>query len=101
MQQVNEIFGFLTPKQLTTLDNKTLREKATSLANLYRDDLNKDELFVEIENFKYSVIGIENLAGNEAKKSELNSIALDFLNYLYTTGLHKNYANLTTALEST
>ncbi|GBN90583.1 hypothetical protein AVEN_61171-1 [Araneus ventricosus] len=25
MQKVNEIFGFLSPKQLTTLDNKTLR----------------------------------------------------------------------------
>ncbi|GBN26070.1 hypothetical protein AVEN_100458-1 [Araneus ventricosus] len=65
MQQVNEIFGFLPSKQLTTLDNKTLSEKATTLANLYRDDLNKDELSVEIESFKYSVIGSENVAGNE------------------------------------
>ncbi|GBM56118.1 hypothetical protein AVEN_6768-1 [Araneus ventricosus] len=52
MQKVNEIFGFLSPKQLTTLDNKTLREKATTLANLYRDDLDMDELSVEIESFK-------------------------------------------------
>ncbi|GBM95478.1 hypothetical protein AVEN_213846-1 [Araneus ventricosus] len=98
MQKVNEMFGFLSPKQLTTLDNKTLREKATTLANLYRDDLDKDELSVEIESFKYSVIGSDNLAGSESKKSKLNSTALDFLNYLYTTGLHENYSNLTTAL---
>ncbi|GBM87550.1 hypothetical protein AVEN_139780-1 [Araneus ventricosus] len=65
MQKVNDIFGFLSPKQLTTLDNKTLREKATTLANVYRDDLDKDELSVEIESFKYSVIGSDNLAGNE------------------------------------
>ncbi|GBN34922.1 Zinc finger MYM-type protein 1 [Araneus ventricosus] len=68
MQKVNEMFGFLSPKQLTTLDNKTLREKATTLANLYRDDLDKDELSVEIESFKYSVIGSDNLAGSESKK---------------------------------
>ncbi|GBO14542.1 hypothetical protein AVEN_202666-1, partial [Araneus ventricosus] len=55
MQKVNEIFVFLSPKQLTTLDNKTLREKANTLANLYRDDLDKDELSVEIESFKYTV----------------------------------------------
>ncbi|GBM56184.1 hypothetical protein AVEN_226084-1 [Araneus ventricosus] len=55
MQKVNEIFGFLSPKQLTTLDNKTLREKASTLRNLYRDDLDKDELSVEIESFKYTV----------------------------------------------
>ncbi|GBO03384.1 hypothetical protein AVEN_139558-1 [Araneus ventricosus] len=66
MQKVNEIFGFLSPKQLTTLDNKTLREEAvTTLANLYPHDLEKDELAVEIESFKYSVIGSDNLAGNE------------------------------------
>ncbi|GBM72802.1 hypothetical protein AVEN_230355-1 [Araneus ventricosus] len=52
MQKVNEIFGFLSPKQLTTLDNKTLREEAaTTLANLYPHDLEKDELDVEIESF--------------------------------------------------
>ncbi|GBM05926.1 hypothetical protein AVEN_135286-1 [Araneus ventricosus] len=52
MQEVNEIFGFLSPKQLTTLDNKTLREEAaTTLANLYPHDMEKDELAVEIENF--------------------------------------------------
>ncbi|GBM82734.1 hypothetical protein AVEN_183173-1 [Araneus ventricosus] len=57
MQKVNEIFGLLSPKQLTTLDNKTLRdEAATTLANLYLHDLEKDELAVEIESFKYSVI---------------------------------------------
>ncbi|GBM79049.1 hypothetical protein AVEN_67994-1, partial [Araneus ventricosus] len=57
MQKVNEIFGFLSPKQLTTLDNKTLREEAaTTLENLYPHDLEKDELAVEIESFKYSVI---------------------------------------------
>ncbi|GBM14121.1 hypothetical protein AVEN_37667-1 [Araneus ventricosus] len=57
MQEVNEIFRFMSPKQLTTLDNKTLREEAaTTLANLYPHDLEKDELAVEIENFKYSVI---------------------------------------------
>ncbi|GBM80840.1 hypothetical protein AVEN_54879-1 [Araneus ventricosus] len=65
MQKVNEIFGFLSPKQLTTLDNKTLRKKATTLANLYQDDLDKDELSVEIDSFKYSVIGSDNLSGNE------------------------------------
>ncbi|GBO34722.1 hypothetical protein AVEN_148649-1 [Araneus ventricosus] len=65
MQKVNEIFGFLSPKQLTTLDNKTLREKASTLRNLYRDDLDKDELSVEIESFKYTVICSDNLAGNE------------------------------------
>ncbi|GBO05062.1 hypothetical protein AVEN_113146-1 [Araneus ventricosus] len=66
MQKVNEIFGFLSPKQLTTLDNKTLREEAaTTLANLYPHDLEKDELAVEIESFKYSVIGSDNLAENE------------------------------------
>ncbi|GBM63978.1 hypothetical protein AVEN_17559-1 [Araneus ventricosus] len=66
MQNVNEIFGFLSPKQLTTLDNKTLREEAaTTLANFYPHDLEKDELAVEIESFKYSVIGSDNLAGNE------------------------------------
>ncbi|GBL89044.1 hypothetical protein AVEN_255189-1 [Araneus ventricosus] len=43
MQKVNEIFGFLSPKQLTTLDNKTLGEEATTLANLYRDDLDKKD----------------------------------------------------------
>ncbi|GBM07120.1 hypothetical protein AVEN_177083-1 [Araneus ventricosus] len=60
MQKVNEIFGLLSPKQLTTLDNKTLRdEAATTLANLYPHDLEKDELAVEIESFKYSVIGNE------------------------------------------
>ncbi|GBL82426.1 hypothetical protein AVEN_252565-1 [Araneus ventricosus] len=95
MQKVNEIFGFLYPKQLTTLDSKTLRQKATTLANLYRDDLEKDELSVEIESF---YVASDNLAGNESKKSKLNSITLDFLNYLYTTGLHENYSNLTTAL---
>ncbi|GBN67341.1 hypothetical protein AVEN_203743-1 [Araneus ventricosus] len=63
-QKVNEIFGFLSPKQLTTIDNKTSREKATTLANLYRDDLDKDKLSVEIESFKYSVIDSDNLAGN-------------------------------------
>ncbi|GBL79950.1 hypothetical protein AVEN_28989-1 [Araneus ventricosus] len=65
MQKVKEIFGFLSPKQLTTLDNKILREKATTLANLYRDDLDKDELFVEIESFKHSVIGSYDLTENE------------------------------------
>ncbi|GBM35276.1 hypothetical protein AVEN_45539-1 [Araneus ventricosus] len=55
---------FLSPKQLTTLHNKILREKATTFANLYRDSLDKDELFAEIESFKYSVIGSDNLAGN-------------------------------------
>ncbi|GBM25467.1 hypothetical protein AVEN_261581-1 [Araneus ventricosus] len=30
MQKVNEIFGFLSLKQLTILDNKTLREYATN-----------------------------------------------------------------------
>ncbi|GBM31520.1 hypothetical protein AVEN_247223-1 [Araneus ventricosus] len=64
MQKVNEIFGILVSKQLMTLDNKILREKATTLTNLYRDDLDKDELSVEIESFKYSVIGSGNLAGN-------------------------------------
>ncbi|GBM89013.1 hypothetical protein AVEN_51215-1 [Araneus ventricosus] len=44
IQKVNEIFGFMSPKQLTTLDNKTLREKATTFANLYRDDLDKEHL---------------------------------------------------------
>ncbi|GBM40126.1 hypothetical protein AVEN_208703-1 [Araneus ventricosus] len=78
MQKVNEIFGFLSPKQLTTLDNKTLREKASTLRNLYRDDLDKDELSVEIESFKYTVVSSDNLAGNESKKSKLNSTALDF-----------------------
>ncbi|GBM84249.1 hypothetical protein AVEN_162144-1 [Araneus ventricosus] len=78
MQKVNEIFGFLSPKQLTTLDNKTLREKASTLRNLYRDDLDKDELSVEIESFKYTVVSSENLAGNESKKSKLNSTAFDF-----------------------
>ncbi|GBN34837.1 hypothetical protein AVEN_201499-1, partial [Araneus ventricosus] len=78
MQKVNEIFGFLSPKQLTTLDNKILREKATTLANLYRDYLYKDELSVEIESFKYIVISSDNLVGNESKKSKLNSTALDF-----------------------
>ncbi|GBL91956.1 hypothetical protein AVEN_102532-1 [Araneus ventricosus] len=52
-----EFSEFLSPKQLTTLDNKILREKAATLANMYRDDLDKDELSVEIESFKYSVIG--------------------------------------------
>ncbi|GBO00632.1 hypothetical protein AVEN_183886-1, partial [Araneus ventricosus] len=57
MQKVNEIFGLLSPKQLTTLDNKNLRdEAATTLANLYPHDLEKDELAVELESFKYSVI---------------------------------------------
>ncbi|GBN59628.1 hypothetical protein AVEN_224944-1 [Araneus ventricosus] len=51
-----EFSEFLSPKQLTTLDNKILREKAATLANMYRDDLDKDELSVEIESFKYSVI---------------------------------------------
>ncbi|GBN90343.1 hypothetical protein AVEN_265044-1 [Araneus ventricosus] len=74
----NEIFGILVSKQLMTLDNKILREKATNLTNLCRDDLDKDELSVEIESFKYSVIGSGNLAGNESKKSKLNSTALDF-----------------------
>ncbi|GBN76270.1 hypothetical protein AVEN_158062-1 [Araneus ventricosus] len=78
MQKVNEIFGFLSPKQLSTLDNKTLREKASALRNLYRDDLDKDELSVEIESFKYTVVSSDNLAGNESKKSKLNSTALDF-----------------------
>ncbi|GBL81098.1 hypothetical protein AVEN_83163-1 [Araneus ventricosus] len=78
MQKVNEIFGFLSPKQLTTLDNKTLREKASTLRNLYRDDLDEDELSVEIESFKYTVVCSDNLAGNESKKSKLNSTALDF-----------------------
>ncbi|GBO31235.1 hypothetical protein AVEN_129773-1 [Araneus ventricosus] len=63
MQKVNEIFGFLSPKQLTTLDNKTLREEAaTTLANLYPHDLEKDELAVEIESFKYSVIDFTQIA---------------------------------------
>ncbi|GBM59755.1 hypothetical protein AVEN_94230-1, partial [Araneus ventricosus] len=65
MQKVNKIFGFLSPKQLTTLDNKTFREKATTLANMYRDDPDKDELSAEIESFKYSVISSDDLAGNE------------------------------------
>ncbi|GBO18238.1 hypothetical protein AVEN_13119-1 [Araneus ventricosus] len=78
MQKVNEIFGILVSKQLVNLDNKILREKATTLTNLYRDDLNKDELSVEIESFKYSVIGSGNLAGNESKKRKLKSTALDF-----------------------
>ncbi|GBO34680.1 hypothetical protein AVEN_64572-1 [Araneus ventricosus] len=65
MQKVNEIFGFLSPKQLTTLDNKTLKEKSTTSENLYRDDLDKDELSVEIESFKYTVISSDNLVGNE------------------------------------
>ncbi|GBL75089.1 hypothetical protein AVEN_243863-1 [Araneus ventricosus] len=56
MQKVDEIFGFLSPKQLMTLDNKTLREKATTLTNLYRDDLDKEELSVQMESFKYSVV---------------------------------------------
>ncbi|GBO24052.1 hypothetical protein AVEN_247439-1 [Araneus ventricosus] len=56
LQKVNEIFGFLSPKQLTTLDNKTLKENATTLANLYRDDLDKEEISVKIESFKYSVM---------------------------------------------
>ncbi|GBN68009.1 hypothetical protein AVEN_64474-1 [Araneus ventricosus] len=55
MQKVNEIFGILVSKQLMTIDNKILRAKATTLTNLYRDDLDKDELSVEIESFKYSV----------------------------------------------
>ncbi|CAL1275651.1 unnamed protein product [Larinioides sclopetarius] len=46
-----------------TFDHKTLREK--TLANLYRDDLDKDELSVKIESFKYSVIDCETLEGNE------------------------------------
>ncbi|GBM61473.1 hypothetical protein AVEN_163869-1 [Araneus ventricosus] len=71
MQKMNEIFRILVSKQLMTLDNKILREKATTLTNLCRDDLDKDELSVEIESFKYSVIGSGNLAGNESKKSEL------------------------------
>ncbi|GBL95661.1 hypothetical protein AVEN_37419-1 [Araneus ventricosus] len=33
-QKVNEIFGFLSHKQLMTLDNETLRERATTLAKL-------------------------------------------------------------------
>ncbi|GBM66047.1 hypothetical protein AVEN_181125-1 [Araneus ventricosus] len=62
MQKVNEIFGFLSPKQLTTLDNKTLREEAaTTLANLYPHDPEKDELAVEIESFKYSVIDVSRM----------------------------------------
>ncbi|GBM43624.1 hypothetical protein AVEN_225151-1 [Araneus ventricosus] len=102
MQKVNEIFGFLSPKQQMTLDNKTLKEKVTTLANLYRDDLDKDELFVEIESFKLSVIGSENLAENESKKSKLNSNALDFFNYLYTTGqLFKFDHNTKNLLDST
>ncbi|GBM44957.1 hypothetical protein AVEN_126374-1 [Araneus ventricosus] len=74
MQKVNEIFGFLSPKQLTTLDNKTLREKASTLRNLYRDDLDKDELSVEIENFKYTVVSSDNLAGNESKKRGMQCV---------------------------
>ncbi|GBO45126.1 hypothetical protein AVEN_11823-1 [Araneus ventricosus] len=79
LQKVNEIFGFLSPKQLRTLDNKTLKENATTLkenattlkenattlANLYRDDLDKEEISVKIESFKCSVMGSDNLAGNE------------------------------------
>ncbi|GBM16289.1 hypothetical protein AVEN_194034-1 [Araneus ventricosus] len=65
LKKVNEIFGFLSPKQLTTFDNKTLKENATTLANLHRDDLDKEEISVEIESFKYSVMGSDNLAGNE------------------------------------
>ncbi|GBM91697.1 hypothetical protein AVEN_24872-1 [Araneus ventricosus] len=42
--------------------------------------------------------GSHNLPRNESKNSKLNSPALDFLNYLYTTGLHENYSDLTTAL---
>ncbi|GBM30849.1 hypothetical protein AVEN_261944-1 [Araneus ventricosus] len=94
MQKVNEIFGFLSPKQLMTLDNRTSREKAITLANLYRDDLDKDELSVEIESFKYTVISSDNLVGNESKRSKLNSTALDFKNYLYTTGLDHDPKNL-------
>ncbi|GBL82473.1 hypothetical protein AVEN_252600-1 [Araneus ventricosus] len=73
MKKVNEIFGFLSPKQLTTLDNKTLREKASTLRNLYRDDLDKDELSVEIENFKYTVkqykgyIGMDRVITNHGR----------------------------------
>ncbi|GBN53986.1 hypothetical protein AVEN_217252-1 [Araneus ventricosus] len=85
-------------QQLKTLDNKTLREKATTLANLYRDNLDKDELSAKIESFKYPVVGRDNLAGNESKESKLNSTALDLKNYLHTTGLHENYSNFTTAL---
>ncbi|GBM11201.1 hypothetical protein AVEN_93277-1 [Araneus ventricosus] len=72
MQKVNEIFGFSSPKQLTTLDNKTLREEAaTTLANLYPHDLEKDELAVEIESFKYSVID-ESTTQYKNKKNFLN-----------------------------
>ncbi|GBM14005.1 hypothetical protein AVEN_166192-1 [Araneus ventricosus] len=73
-----EFSEFLSPKQLTTLDNKILREKAATLANMYRDDLDKDELSVEIESFKYSVIdytwflmkpSLSNFLHNEAETS--------------------------------
>ncbi|GBM97230.1 Tyrosyl-DNA phosphodiesterase 2 [Araneus ventricosus] len=92
MQKVNEIFGFLSPKQLTTLDNKTLREKASTLRNLYRDDLDKDELSVEIESFKYTVVAFENknlvlfnshlesmLRGANARKMQLRKIFKEIL----------------------
>ncbi|GBN60613.1 hypothetical protein AVEN_49784-1 [Araneus ventricosus] len=78
MQKVNEIFGFSSPKELTTLDKKSLREKAITLANLYRDDLDMDELSVEIESFKHAVISSDNLAGNESKKNNYLSTTVEY-----------------------
>lgn len=80
-------FSFITC--LTELDNEDLRQKANTLTQLYKDDIN-DELGEEC-------LVLKSFLNTVKEKIDISS-ALNLLNYIYTNDLITAFPNIYTAI---
>lgn len=68
-----------------------IKAQATVLANLYKNDINENELILEVESFKYHALILD------PKIKEAS--AADIFNFIYENSLQDAYPNISTALK--
>ena len=91
LEEVNFKFSFLNGKIMNKMSVAELKLEAEKVADSYKTDLNKEELFQEVESFKHHAM--------ETDDGLKTAHAKAMLQIIYKHGLQDAYPNLTTALK--
>lgn len=87
---LSEIFDFLSGNNFQNLTKEDLQLQAAKLADIYNNDIDKDELLLEVESFKFHALNLD-------PKMKICS-STELCRMIYRSGLHDAYPNLTTCL---
>lgn len=90
LKTLSSKFSFLHGSKFSSLSTEELKQQASNFADTYGQEIDKRELLLEIESFKYHALKLDDRV-KDATPSGL-------LKFILKSGLHDAYPNMSTAL---